>query len=134
MKNSLMMIWVTVAGLAAAVCLCGVAKAEDFRATISGSFTNNTLSVTNTTGSKLALSAVVITKTGTDWNTATNATVTLNNGNGTFLLLMNAATNTAIYSDGQCGLPWLNSGVLAFSVGCAATLGPTTNYYYIITK
>lgn len=129
MKRSL--IWVA---MVAAVWICGVAKAEDFRATITGSFTNNTLSVTNTTGTKLALSAVVLTKTGTDWNTATNATVTLNNGNGTFILLMSAATNTAIYSDGLCGLPWANSGVLTFSVGCAATLGPTTNYYTILTK
>ena len=124
--------WVTAAVLWMAA--VGAALSEDFRATISGTFTNNTVAVTNTTGAKVGLAAIILTKTGTDWNTATNATITMNNGNGTFMLLAEAATNTVIYSDGKCGLSWPPSGIITFSVGCASTGGATTNLYHIYSK
>ena len=103
------------------------AKADNVLPPRRGTFTNSTVSVTNTISKRWIIFAM---QSGVYDGTNLCQTA-VNNGSGFFTLAeATSTTNTLSYIDGDAAVPWEVNGVMRFVNSAAAAI---TNKYTIIT-
>lgn len=118
-----------VMGIVVMVCLAVMVMADDeFNAPIQESYVGQNYNYTNSTGSRVKLSVAAFSGS---FESGTNSTITLTDGNNVILISEKAVSSTIMWADGETSFMLDRDAVITAFTPSAAT---QTNWAYILTK